>query len=86
MNEEQAICPECNLPCGPAKPGAKVYHWSCLMKRFEGHRNEQRQDFSLIPGPALEIWEFCHRCANLTSKIERETLLCPLCVSREEEC
>ncbi len=39
-----AICPECNKPCGPFQPGAKVYHMSCLVKKFKALREEWEKE------------------------------------------
>jgi hypothetical protein len=43
MSEQQQTCPECGKPVGNDHPGAKVYHMSCLMPKFEKHREELRK-------------------------------------------
>ena len=35
----QAICPLCEKPVGPYRPGAEVYHWSCLKAKCDEHFN-----------------------------------------------
>lgn len=39
---EQQTCPECGKPVGNEHPGAKVYHMSCLMPKFEKQRERQK--------------------------------------------
>lgn len=84
MSEEQVICPECKKPCGPVRPGAKVYHMTCLMSRMNSLRFMWTLD-AYNRETRFDLFVTCAKCKCLVSELD-ETHLCTWCASLEEEC